>query len=399
MESIARFVGLDLGAKVTAVCEVNAEGDVVREGTVGDVKQLVAVLGPKRPKARVAFEACREAWYVHDLLREWGNEVVVVDTTRARKFGLGHHGRKNDALDAQFYARALAKGSLPEAHVLSANRREIRKRLGVRRALVRSRSNLITQVRELCRAEGHKLPQCSSAHFLEHVRLTPLPPSLHALVAPVLCSLCTLEQGIADVDEALHELAAQEGTLAPQLATVPGVGVLIALAFVAVIDDPARFRRASDVVSYLGLAPSESSTGGRRRLGSITKQGNTYLRALLVQAAWCVMRSRHRDDPLVMWAHQLAARRGKRIAVVGVARRLARLMWAMWRDGTVYTPEMLAAQGASSADEAAQRQTQYAVALRAAALRQAERKLSRQRTDSSRRAKRAVLLEEVLTMA
>jgi hypothetical protein len=106
-----------------------------------------------------------------------------------------------------------------------------------------------------------------------------------------------------------------------------------------VVDDAKRFRRAHQVEAYLGLVPSEH-TSVQRRLGSITKQGNSYLRALLVQAAWCILRSRG-QDPLALWAKAIAQRRGKRIAVVALARRLAGVLWAMWRDGTVYDTQRL----------------------------------------------------------
>jgi transposase len=122
-----------------------------------------------------------------------------------------------------------------------------------------------------------------------------------------------------------------------RLQTAPQVGPLTSAAFVAALDTPHRFETAGQVVSYLGLAPKDDSTGERHTVGGITKAGSTRVRYLLVQAAWGILRRPESEDcPLHRWAERLEARRGSRIAVVGVARRLARILYAMWRDGRDY---------------------------------------------------------------
>jgi transposase len=126
------------------------------------------------------------------------------------------------------------------------------------------------------------------------------------------------------------------------LTTAPGVGLVVAASFVSVIDEAERFRRAHEVEAYLGLVPSENSSGGRQRLGSITKQGNSYVRTMLVQAAWNLVRKNDRSDPLLRWTDELVRRRGKKVAITALARRLAGVLWAMWRDGTAYDPQHLA---------------------------------------------------------
>ncbi len=124
-----RTLALDLGKKITTFCEI-AEGAVVQRGTVSSVESLVCLLGPEQPPARVAIEACREAWFVHDLLTSWGNMVMLVDTTRSRQLGIGQHGRKTDRVDAETLARAAERGGLSAVHVLSAARGELRRWLG-----------------------------------------------------------------------------------------------------------------------------------------------------------------------------------------------------------------------------------------------------------------------------
>jgi transposase len=182
---------------------------------------------------------------------------------------------------------------------------------------------------------------------------------------------------LAAVEQRLDQLCAAEPVVA-QLTTTPGVGPIVAASFVSVIDAAQRFRSAHQVESYLGLVPSEDTTGGKRRLGSISKQGNSYLRALLVQAAWTILRQSARTDPLQRWALAIAERRGKRIAVVALARRLAGVLWAMWRDSTVYEPELAAKSGARGLRKAAQ-----SMELRAAALERAAVKVRRNRTPAT----------------
>jgi transposase len=338
---------------------------VVQRGTVTEVEALRSWLGPEQPTAQVAIEACREAWHVHDLLRSWGNEVVLVDTTRSRRLGIGQHGRKTDRIDAEVLARALERGGIPVAHVLSEHRRELRRQLGIRRALVETRAQLVTTMRGLAREQGVRLVSCESKDFAERV-LASAPIELSTELRPLLETLQVIDRQLQSVDAELGKLCAHEPVI-QQLCTVPGVGAIIAASFVSVIDDAKRFRRAHQVESYVGLVPSEDSSGGKRRVGAITKQGNRYLRAMLVQGAWAVMRNSSKDDPLRLWGHALSERRGKRIAVVAVARRLIGILWAIWRDGTVYDPQWLGLQGARGLRTHAQDLEVQAAALKAAA--------------------------------
>ena len=127
-----------------------------------------------------------------------------------------------------------------------------------------------------------------------------------------------------------------------------------------------RFRHAHQLESYIGLVPGENSSGGKRRLGAITKKGNSYLRMLLVQAGWNILRSKG-EDPLKTWATQVAARRGKRVAIVALARRLVGVLWALWRDGTDYDSREIAREGARGLRKAARGLEQQADELANAA--------------------------------
>ena len=224
-----RKVALDLGAKKTTYCEI-FEGKVVRRDTVAEVESLCSWLGPEQPAAQVAIEACREAWHVHDLLQSWGNEVVLVDTTRSRRLGIGQHGRKTDRIDAEVLARALERGGIPVAHVLSPHRRELRRQLGIRRALVETRAQLVTTMRGLAREEGERLVSCEARHFAERV-LASAPAELLTELMPLLETMKVIDRQLQSVDAELGKLCIHEPII-QQLCTVPGLGAIIAASFI-----------------------------------------------------------------------------------------------------------------------------------------------------------------------
>jgi len=364
-----RTVALDLGNRIS-FCEVS-QGRVIARKTVGKLTDLMAELGPGTPPARAAFEACREGWYVFDQLRAWGHDPVMVDTTRVKRLGIGQHGRKTDRIDAEVLARAVESGSLPVAHVLSPHRRALRKQLSVRKGLVEMRTGLISTIRGLLRAnDGIRLGGCEAEQFHKHVQKASLNEEQRLLIKPLVELLEQLGPKIDEVDNQLEALSAQEPIIL-NLKTTPGVASVVSAAFVSVVDNPGRFRTAHQLEAYLGLVPLEK-TSGKRKLGSITKQGNPYLRSLLIQSGWTILRKNDPNDPLNLWAQGVLARRGKQVAVVALARRLVGVLWALWRDGTVYDPGHIGHQSARGVERAAQSD-----ALRAAALRRAARKTLR----------------------
>ena len=157
------------------------------------------------------------------------------------------------------------------------------------------------------------------------------------MIAPLLDLLGPLNHQLEVLDQELERLvAAHEG--ARHLTTMPGVGPVTAAAFVATVDDGTRFRDAHHVEAYLGLIPCEWSSSETQRRGHITKAGNGRLRWLWVQAAWGILRRRQRPEPAALrdWAERMAGRRGRAIAAVALARRLAGIRLALWRDGTDY---------------------------------------------------------------
>ena len=161
-----------------------------------------------------------------------------------------------------------------------------------------------------------------------------LPAPVQARVAPLLTAIAALTAQIAAIDQALAQLVRADA-VAQRLCTTPGIGPVTAITYGAVVDQVARFGSAKEVRAYLGLVPREHSSGEHCHRGRITKAGHRRLRALLVEAAWSILRyERAETAALRAWALRIAARRGKRIAAVALARKLAGILYAMWRDGS-----------------------------------------------------------------
>src|SRR5262249_3506138 len=243
-------------------------------------------------------------------------------------------------------------------------RRELRAQLSVRSALVETRGQYITTIRGLARAVGVLLPTCQPQKFTRRFAQATLGDVPRRLVEPLTQTVITIEAQLAQVEQILSEMA-QRDPIVGLLATAPGVGLIVAATFVSVLDEAKRFRNAHAVGAYLGLVPGESTTGGptKRRLGSITKQGNTMARAMLIQSAWLILRSRDVDDPLRRWGTAIAENRGKSIAALALARTLSGVLWGMWRDGTVYDRTTHATDAARGAKRVAREQAHRADAL------------------------------------
>jgi transposase len=336
-----RIVGLDLGVRKISFCEV-VDQKVVGRATVDGVQGLERLLGPGTPKARVVFEACRTAWHVHQQMLDWGHEPVMLDTTRSRGYGIGARGRKNDRNDAEAIAKLGERGHYPQAHVLSITRQRLRHLTLARRALVETRANLATTIRGICTTEGLALPSCEPDRLASVLGTVALPELLQSAVQPLHNALAATEQQLCTLEEHLHAVVQKDSDML-RLMTVPGVAEVCAATFVSVIDDAARFQNAHQVSAYLGLVPAQDASGDRNRLGHITKHGNKYARTLLVESAHVILNLRTLAlDPLRLWAKSLEERRGRKVAAVALARRLAGVLWAIWRDGSVYAPQLAA---------------------------------------------------------
>jgi transposase len=280
---------------------------------------------------RVGMEASGHARWFERLLAElqfelWIGDAAEIRTKRVRK-------QKTDRQDAQLILQLLLEDRFPQIWVPSWENRDLRQLLWHRHRMVQARTRIMNQLQAVALNEGlrskKRLWRDAGREQLESF---PLAPWASRRRADLLELLDRLTPTIAELTQAIEQ-EVQKYPEAQRLQTHPGVGALTALAFVLIIGRADRFQCGKQIGCYLGLVPLEESSGERRRLGHITKQGNSLLRFLLVEAAQVTVRS----DP--QWRSKyfhLAMRRGRKIAKVAMARRLAVRLYWMWRKGWDY---------------------------------------------------------------
>lgn len=325
-------LAIDLGGRESQICVRSSTGEIVEErrcSTAGLGSYLAT-----RPQSRVVIETCSEAFAVADAALTVGHEVRVVPGTLVRSLGVGARRLKTDRRDARTLSEVSCRIDLPSVHVPSRESRDRKTMCGMREALVGARTKLVNTVRGWLRAQGRRPRSGELSTFSVRVRALSVP--LPAYIERQLRMIDAVNNEINQADRELIA-AAKADPIAQRLMTVPGVGAATAVRFVAALDEIGRFPGAHAVESYLGLVPGEDSSADRKRRTSITKAGPTALRWCLVQAAWAARRTRRRD-PMHRWADEVERRRGKRVAALALARKLAGILFAIWRDGTIYEP-------------------------------------------------------------
>jgi transposase len=286
------------------------------------------------------METCAEAFAVADIATALGHEVRVVPSILVRGLGVGVRGLKTDVRDA----RALSEAScmmprLHAVHVPSKASRERKTLCGMRDGLVSARTQLINTVRGWMRSDATPLPSGESYTFTHRLRKLYREKRATALPACVerqLLAIEALNEQIKSADLELREVVHKD-EVCVRLMTMPGVGPVVAARYSAALDVADRFSNAHRVESYLGLTPGEQSSSERTRRTGLTKAGAPQVRAALTQAAWCLYRTRP-EDPMVLWALEVEKRRGKRVAIMALVRKMAGVLFAMWRDQTPYDP-------------------------------------------------------------
>ncbi len=288
-------------------------------------------LGVQEMKVRVGMEASGQARWFERLLGELHFELWIGDATEiARK---RERKQKTDRQDAQHILRLLLKDDFPRIWVASWENRDLRQLLWHRHRMVQARTRIMNQLQSVALNEGLR---CKKRLWREHGREQlesfRLAPWASRRRQDLLELLDRLNPTIAELSQAIEQ-EAEKFPEARWLMTHPGVGPLTALAFVLIIGRADRFQCGKQIASYLGLVPLEDSSGNRRRLGHITKQGSSILRFLMVEAAQVTVRS------LPEWRSKyfhLMMRRGRKTAKVAMARRLAICLYWMWRKGWDY---------------------------------------------------------------
>jgi transposase len=329
-------IAIDLGGSESQICVRSADGTIVEE-VCWSTRRLDAYL-KKRPPGRVIVETSSEAFRIADAARELGHDVRVVPATLVPTLGVGAHGIKTDRRDARVLSEVSSRIDLPSVHIPSEISRSWKATCTAREALVTARTQLVNSVRGWMRSTLLRCSSRSRSTFVQSVRRTALasPLGLPEFIDHQLAIIEALSERIALADAQLKSLAS-EHPVCQRLMTIPGVGPVTSLRFVAALDRVERFSNAHAVQCYLGLVPGENSSSKRKRRTAITKAGPPRVRWALAQAAWNFRRTQ-KSDPLALWAVEVQKRRGKMIAMTALARRLAGVMYAIWRDGTRYEP-------------------------------------------------------------
>jgi transposase len=329
-----QHVAIDLGGKESQICVRAEDGRILQERKIST--RNLPQFFRQQPASRVILETCAEAFRVADAAAECRHEVRVVAATLVRSLGVGARRTKTDRRDAQVLSEVSCRIDLPSVHVPTHLARERRSMCGMREELVASRTALINCVRGWARTLLLKLRSGEPITLPKRVREAALarPDGLPEYVERLLKVIETLNAQIAAADEELEHLA-QQDPICQRLMSVPGVGPVTSLRFVAALDNATRFPNAHAVQAFLGLTPGERSSSERQQRTGITKAGPAPVRRALVQASWSLRR--HRPlDLISVWATQIEQRRGKLIATVAVARKLAGILFALWRDGSRY---------------------------------------------------------------
>ena len=330
-------IGIDVHKNSCQVCILSEDGELVERRIKTDRASLHALF-KERPPARILIESSTESEWVARCLEELGHEVIVADPNFAPMYATRSKRIKTDKRDARTLCEACRLGAYRSAHRASDRQRDVRAHLAVRETLVRTRAEYISLIGALARREGCRIRSGVSRAFAARVEEAGLPAQVLAQIEPLLVMLGSLNEQIKQADEKLAQIV-KDDEVVKRLTTVPGVGPVTATTYAATLDGAARFRDAKQVRSYLGLVPREHSSGEKQHRGRISKAGNSRARSLLVEAAWALLRWKTpKTQALHEWATRIAARRGKATAVVALARKLAGILFALWRDGTEFEP-------------------------------------------------------------
>lgn len=330
------YAGLDLSMETTAVCVVDQTGKKVRTATVAsEPKAIAEVLDRVGSVERAVLETGRMSGAICLGLKELGVPIVCIDARQAHQSLKTMKANKTDPHDAAGLAQLARTGFYKEVHVKSAAAQGVRSTITARGHLVEERVRLDNAIRGLCAAFGIKVGPGQGADFIKRAKAASSIPGLGDAVIALLNVRETLIGQIKSLDRVLVGIA-KTSTACQILMSIPGVGVQTSAAFAAAVDHADRFKRSRAAGAYFGLVPRRYQSGETEWTGRITKQGDAMVRKLLYEAANSILTRTRRSFALKTWALKIARRRGLRKARVALARRLAVIMHAMLRDGTLF---------------------------------------------------------------
>lgn len=344
-------IGIDLGDRVSHYVALDAAGECVSEGRVPTTAEAFSTMFGSIGSKTIAIETGTHSPWVSRLLTRLGHRVTVANSRRLRL--IYENRNKNDKVDAEYLGRLVRvdpkllhpvehRGERAQEHVAL---------LRSRHALVQTRARLITHVRGAVKSTGVRVPACSVEAFVKRARPV-IPSTMRAALDPILFSIEQIAGQIVAFDRHIESMAKDEYRDAQMLMQICGVGPLTAVAFMATVGNPTRFRHSRTVGAWVGLVPAKRTSGASDPQQRITREGDVYLRSLLINCAHYILGPFGPDCDLRRHGQAIAARGGKNAkkrAIVAVARKLAVLLHRLWRTRGLYEPLRKAASTAHAA--------------------------------------------------
>lgn len=339
-------IAVDLAKNVFQVAVSRHPGKVAESHRLSRAKFLRFFA--QRQPALVLLESCGTAHFWARQLQELGHQVLLLPPHAVRPYVSRN---KTDQADAKALLEAHRNEEIHPVPVKSVGQQTLAALHRLRSTWVADRTARINLVRGVLRELGHPIP-AGARHVIPQAWAllesadSELPDPLRLVLAEACLEIRDFEARVHTIEKQLKLLAAQTPAV-QRLCSIPGVGLLTATALVAFVGDVVRFATCRKFASYLGLTPRERSSGQTRRLGRISKRGDSYLRMLLIHGARAVLWAAKRlkkPDRLRAWALHVERLRGHNRAAVALANKMARIAWAVWREETVYTSRPLAAE-------------------------------------------------------
>jgi transposase len=333
--AMAQYVGLDVSMEETSVCVLDENGSTVWEGkVVSEPEAITRALHRHAPDAlKVGLETGPTSTWLWHELRAARVPAICLDARHAQA-ALSVRLNKTDRNDAAGLAQLVRMGWYREVQVKQLAAHGDTALLASRALLVRQRCELENQIRGLLKNVGLRSRATKGRAFEQSVRaLAARNAMLQGVIAPLLAAWSAMCLQIAVLSRSVQQRTRGDA-VCQRLMTMPGVGPITALAFKAVVDDPARFKHSASVGAYLGLTPRRYSSGEIDRMGRISRCGDPMARSYLFEAANIMLARSRSMNPLKSWGTRLANRAGFKKARVALARKMAVVLHRMWADGT-----------------------------------------------------------------
>lgn len=327
-----RVVGIDIAKSVFQVCVWMVDGSVAWNRKISRQK-LLDTLRQFEPDTLIAMEACSTSHFWGRTLISMGYSVRLIPAQHVKAFV---RSQKNDANDALAICETACRPGIHFVPIKTTEQQDIKALRNTRQLMVEQRTALANQLRSLLAEYGLIIPvgiqrlQQQLPELIEDAS-NDLTFTLRRLLSLLREDMQALNERVACLDKEIAELSSQQ-TAYRHLLTIPGVGPLIAAAFISEVD-AVQFSNGRELSAWCGLVPRQHSSGGKQRLSSVTKNGNRSLRTLVIHGARSVMRCvKKRDDSLGLWLKKLEARRGFLKTTVALANKLARIIWRVLTD-------------------------------------------------------------------